>query len=453
MVALSPMTIFSSNAWLVVAATCFGVAALNGRGFLVLAALVAGLLLGTWRGAGERLHLMEYQAYYGHIITLRGRIAEDASLGAGGLQQVKLNNVAIQDKNLHGQVWTSMTSAADVKRGDIITLKGRLGKGFGNLPAALPRARLLSIAHPQPGDIARRIRDWFNDRVRQVIPDPQASLGIGFLTGQRNALPQTLDEQLRLLGLTHIVVASGYNLTVLVSVARRMLAGVSKYLAAFSASTMIASFVMITGLSPSMSRAGLVAGLSLAAWYYGRVIHPLILLPFAAAITVLVNPAYLWGDIGWMLSFASFVGVIVLAPLVQHYFWGSQKPGVFRQILIDTMSAQIVTLPIIAYAFGTYSPLALPANLLILPLIPLTMLLTFVAGIGSICLSGATWIGVPAEWILRYMTTVIDWLGNLPWAQGELAFGVRQIVLSYALLILLLLFLRHQTRHNFRKND
>ena len=151
--------------------------------------------------------------------------------------------------------------------------------------------------------------------MREVVKEPQASLGIGFLTGQRSTLPDSLDEQLRIVGLTHIVVASGYNLTILVRFARRLFVRYSKYWATVSASVMICGFVLVTGFSPSMSRAALVTGLSLAAWYYGRKIHPLVLLLFAAAITVLINPSFLWGDIGWALSFTAFAGVMLLAPL------------------------------------------------------------------------------------------------------------------------------------------
>ena len=99
---------------------------------------------------------------------------------------------------------------------------------------------------------------------------------------------------------------------------------------------MILSFMAMTGFSPSMSRAGLVAGLSLAAWYYGRTIHPLVLLPVAAGTTLLINPQFGWNDLGWQLSFAAFAGVIILAPLLQRYFFGDKEPGVFRQIFGST---------------------------------------------------------------------------------------------------------------------
>lgn len=222
-----------------------------------------------------------------------------------------------------------------------------------------------------------------------------------------------------------------------------------------SAAAMISAFVLITGFSPSMSRAALVAGLSLLVWYFGRRIHPLVLLPVSAAITVLLNPSFIWGDIGWYLSFASFAGILLLAPVVRHALWGERKEiGTFRSIVLETMSAQLATLPIIAFVFGQYSPLALPANLLILPLVPLAMLLTFVAGIGSLILPMMAHIfGFPAYVVLRYMTTITDWLAALPWAQGAIHFGTYALVGGYAMLTLVIIWLWRRTRHSFYRDN
>jgi competence protein ComEC len=450
---LFPAGLFGSVVWLVVACVFCGVVVVGRIGALCILALAAGLLLGLWRGSAELAHLQGYNAYYGQMVTVRGKVTEDTTFDTKGSQRLRIGAVYINGQSLHGHIWSSTPSSAAIKRGDIVTLRGSLSEGFGNLPATMHRAELVRIERPHPGDVARRVRDWFAEGVRQAIPEPEASLGIGFLTGQRSTLPEELDNQLRLLGLTHIVVASGYNLTILVRLARRMAAGVSKYLSTLSASVMIVGFMLVTGLGPSMSRAGLVAGLSLAAWYYGRTIHPLVLLPFAAAVTVLINPTYVWGDLGWYLSFASFVGVIVLAPLIQQYFWGDTKPGVFRQILIDTTAAQLVTLPIIAFAFGEYSPLALVANLLILPLVPLAMLLTFIGGIAGIAIpQAAPWIGGPASGVLQYMTAVVERLAALPWAHGELAVGIPMLVVSYLVLLLGIVFLRRKTAYDFRRH-
>lgn len=428
---------FGDIQWLILACFLFLIVILNRMVTFVLLAVIAGLLTGLWRGTIEQQALSGYQPYYKQQVTLHGKVSEDTVFGPDGSQRIRLKYIEIERQQLPGEVWISTSSKADIKRGDIVTFEGTLNKGFGNLPAAMYRAKLVTAERPVPGDVARRVRDWFAAGVRGSIPEPEASLGVGYLVGQRSTLPEQLDENLRLLGLTHVVVASGYNLTILVRFARRAFARISKYLATLSAGAMIAGFVLVTGLSPSMSRAGLVTGLSLAAWYYGRKIQPMVLLSFAAALTVLVNPSYMWGDLGWYLSFAAFAGVVILAPLL-HFYFSKKRQGAVRQILIETTSAQIVTMPIIAYTFAQYAPLAVPANLLILPLIPLTMVLTFFAGLAGVLVpSFAVLFGLSASTVLYYMTSVTDRLATFPFAHQEVNFGLPALVVSYTSLLLL----------------
>jgi competence protein ComEC len=227
---------------------------------------------------------------------------------------------------------------------------------------------------------------------------------------------------------------------------------VSRFTALAGSGALVYFFLQITGFSPSMARASLIAGISLLAWYYGRKLHPLVLLPFAAALTVAINPSYIWGDIGWLLSFGSFIGVIMLSPLIHTYFWGDKKPGNIRQVFIETMSAVVWTLPLVAYVFGQYSPLSIIANVLILPLIPIAMALTALAGITSIILPvGGAVIAWPAELILSYMTFITKRLAQLPMASVEVKVSLTALVLSYLLLITSMLFLWRRTGYEFRK--
>lgn len=442
-----------SVSWLVLAIILVVVIFWKKATWMILLAFLAGCLIGVQRALPDLQAKIEWQQYIGQIVVLKGRIAEDVTFGKRGDQQIKLSGITIKDRKLSGVVWLSTSSELPLKRGFDAEVKVMLQPGFGNFVASGYRAEIISVQDTHI-DKAREVRDWFADAVRHAIPEPEASLGVGYLVGQRSSLPENLEEWMRVVGLTHIVVASGYNLTILVRFARRTFASISKYLATLSASVMIAGFILVTGFSPSMSRAGLIAGLSLAAWYYGRKFHPLILLPFAAAITVLINPSFLWGDLGWYLSFAAFAGVMLLAPLLQDFFFGSKKPGTVRQIIGETISAQIVTMPIIAFSFGAVSLFALPANLLVLPFVPLAMILVFLAGTLYLGLAVvAPLIALPAYWLLGYMTSIVEYIALLPGAQAEINFGVGALIASYGVIMVLIIMLWHKTKHNFLNDN
>lgn len=446
--------LFSSIEWLLLSIALVAVILWQRYIYLIPLVVIAGLLLGLWRGSLQQTQLKVFEGLYGFSASVSGRVSEDVDVGKQGGLVMRLDRLTINEHRVAGKIWVTLRTTVDIKRGDNVSVGGKIQSGFGNFAGVIYSASLQKVQRPQPGDIARQIRDWFADAVRVAIPEPEASLGIGYLVGQRRALPAELDNALKIAGLTHIVVASGYNLTILVRFARRLFEKISKYLSALASGTMIFIFIAITGMSPSMSRAGLVAGLSLLAWYYGRKFHPLVLLPFAAAVTLLINPSFAWGDLGWQLSFAAFAGVMLLAPLAQAYFFGKQKPGTIRQILGETIAAQIATLPILILAFGQFSNVAVVANLLVLPFVPLAMILTFVAGIGALIAPAfAIIVGYPASWLLSYMTSVAENLAHLSWAQTEIQIHPWQVALMYIIITGVSIYMWYRTKFNLRDSN
>src|SRR5205807_2186671 len=103
---------------------------------------------------------------------------------------------------------------------------------------------------------------------------------------------------------------SGYNLTIIIRGLNRLKLG-SKYQRLILSLAFIAFFVLVTGFSASIVRAAIVSTLSLWAWFYGRKIRAVLLIAFTAALTGLINPFYIWGDLGWYLSFLAFFGVLI----------------------------------------------------------------------------------------------------------------------------------------------
>lgn len=446
-----PLGTFNSSAWLLLGLLFGFIALWRHRVWTIGLMIVAGLCIGLWRGSVQSGALSYYTQLYGRTTTVKGNVSEDTDVNKRGQLVLRLGDIQVNETKLAGKIWVTIANDRRIQRSDRITISGKIQEGFGNFSASMYSARLVAIQRAEPGDIALKIRNWFAENVAKSTNEPQTSLGLGYVVGQRRGLPEELDAALKTAGLTHIVVASGYNLTILVRLARRLFEKISKYLAFLFGAGMILSFIAITGMSPSMSRAGLVAGLALIAWYYGRKFHPLVLLPFSIAITVLINPSYAWGDIGWELSFAAFAGVMILAPLMNAYFFGDKPEKPIGRILVETIAAQVCTLPILLVAFGQISVIAPLANIIILPLVPLAMLLTFVAGLGGIVAPGiAHIIGFPAEIILSYMTQTIQFVGKLPWALQEIQLSSFGGAIFYGLLFLIAVYMWRKTRLNLR---
>ena len=416
--------------------------------------VVCVALLGNSYGGLYRLSDSPFRQWTGSSIELSGTVKEDPSKNQREAT-VYLSDIRVRTESLEGTLWTRVPIRYDIVRGDTVTLTGVVGEGFGTFVATLNNAQIVHIERPVPGDVGRRVREWFSAGARAAIDEPYVSLGLGYLTGQKSALSESLTDALQIAGLTHIVVASGYNLTILVRLARRLFVRHSVFSAFWSAAGMIIAFVSVTGLSPSMTRAGLVSGLSLLAWRYGRRFHPLVLLPFAAMLTVVWQPSYAWGDVGWLLSFSAFFGVMILAPLLQAYFFGRAPPGTLRQVLGETFSAQLATLPVIVVTFGVLSNVAIMANAMIVPLVPLAMLGTFLAGIFGLVLPAdiASFLATPVEWLLGYMVWCAEWWASLPWAQTELTVPWWGIAIYCLLLLAACIHMWRVTKYSLRSSS
>jgi competence protein ComEC len=446
---------FYGSDWLIVSlALAFVGFVRHSRASLVMV-FIAGVSMGLWAGAVQQSELNAYQDVYGTEQSITGRISDDVVVTGGSQNRLTIDQIFINEKSYRGEVWAQMYSGVDMKRGDIVTLRGTVGEGFGVYPASIFSAELVDIARPVRSDVVGTARDSFSQRVTQSIDGPEGLLGVSFLVGQRSLLPSFIQDEFRTLGLVHLVVASGFHLTIVIRFVRRLLSRATKYLATIMSFTVIGVFLLLTGFSTSMTRASLVAGISLLAWYFGRAVHPVVLLLTVAGITAFINPSFVWGDVAWYLSFSAFAGVIILAPLLREYFYGSDKEiNALHYILLATTSAQIATFPIIAYTFGQYSPLALVSNLLILPLVPLAMLLTFVTGVVTYVSSflGGLLGGVTTV-VLSYITFVTGWLVESPWAIGTIEMPLISVALSYVVLTLVIVYLQKVTGLKLRKEN
>jgi competence protein ComEC len=410
--------------------------------------IVAGGLLGIWRGSVEHSALGVYASLLGTKVTMVGTVASDPSYGAKGQRDFRLQHVQLNGRSPPGEIRITTYSQLNARRGDIVQVKGKLYEGFGNYQAAIYFADA-SLVREVHGPI-EALRRTFAAGLYSALPATEASLGIGILIGIKTDLPDDLNAQLKALSLTHIIVASGYNLTILVRVARRLFERRSKYQTALAASMLMAGFVAVTGFSPSMSRATLVSGLSLAAWYYGRRIHPMVLLVLSAAITAGLDPLSLWSDIGWWLSFLAFAGVLIVAPLLQKRIFGAKQPKLIGQIVLETVAAQLLTVPLMVAIFGSPSLLALPANVLIVPLVPLIMLLTGIGGIAGLLLPvAAAYIALPAGWLLSYVIHIVALLAGASWATIQLTISPGVMLAAYAAIGVICVALWRKTKHDF----
>jgi len=411
---------------------------------VVFVAMVIGLNIGLWRGHNVFADLSRYQPLYDRKIEVVGRVSDDAAYSYQGQTEFHITNIRLDDESLIGRIRIRGFGGVGVRRGDVVRVSGKIREGFGNRQGSISYANIELLS--RQASVVEDIRAKFFAGVNTALPEPNASLGLGFLVGLRTLLPDQLLDQLSATGLTHIVAVSGYNLTILVRLMRRLFAKKSVYLSVATSAALIIGFLLVTGLSPSISRAAVVSGFALTAWYYGRRIKPILLILLSAVITAMINPFYAWYDIGWYLSFSAFFGVLVLAPLFTKRYLKT-RPKLLGQVVIETISAQIMALPIIAVIFGELSMISISDTALIVRVPPTEMILTIFAGLGGMfgpLIAG--WISWPANLILTFMTDLVSLMAAVPWALKEVNLNWLIVSLFYGLVLFVAIVIRSKLK-------
>lgn len=273
----------------------------------------------------------------------------------------------------------------------------------------------------------------FLDKIEEIIPDPGSSLLGGLLLGTKQSLGENLQQDFINTGLIHIVVLSGYNVTIIAEAILRTLAFMPQVFSVSLGAVSIVFFAVMTGAGATIVRASIMAILALIARSTGNSYNITRALVFSGALMVLHNPYILYFDISFQLSFMATIGLIYLSPVFKQYFkWLPSKWGL-QDIASATIATQVFVLPFILFKMGTLSLIAPITNMIVLPFIPATMLFGFMTGILSFVSEIlATPFAFVSHVLLSFEIKVVEVFGGLSFSVIEMQnFSVIFVIVIY----------------------
>lgn len=295
-------------------------------------------------------------------------------------------------------------------------------------------------------------REKSEEKISTTIPEPGAALANGLLFGGDDRLSKDMQEKFSKTGMTHIVAVSGFNVTIIAEylIFLGIFLGLWRKQAFYFAVFGIILFVVMIGLPSSAIRAGIMGTLLLWAMKNGRIANSENAIVFAASIMLFLNPLLLRWDIGFQLSFLAALGIIFLGSFWEEVFVRKFRAFGLTEIMLLTVSAQIFVLPIILFNFKIFSAVSLLANMLVLPIIPITMLLVFLTVVFGFIFEP---LSIVFAWIshipLKYEVWVIEWLSGFSWASTEVEnFSWQWVLAWYALLSIAVFFVKRYQRKN-----
>ncbi len=257
------------------------------------------------------------------------------------------------------------------------------------------------------------IRGFFISSFRKVLPFDKAAFMSGLVLGETAEFSDEFKEKLRATGTSHLVALSGYNIAIIASTVSSLLGlwWFTKRFTFAGSTLLIFAFVLMTGGEASVVRAAIMGFLVLLADKLRRVYYFRNAVAFTALAMVVVNPKVLALDIGFQLSFMALIGITYLKPWLEKRLKWEGRAGIinWRQNLLTTSAAQVAVLPVILYHFGTFSPIGVLANVLILEFIPLTMSFGFFIAFAALISAPLAWIiSWPASILMGYELGVIN---------------------------------------------
>lgn len=226
---------------------------------------------------------------------------------------------------------------------------------------------------------------WFSDiktglenNFQKIYPEPYASIVSGMTIGSAPNLPDFVDKRFKETGLTHILVVSGSNITLVLGLLFFLLKGLhKKYQIIFAGSGAIL-YTLLIGLDPPALRALFMGILGLGAIILGRDFSAERILFIFGLLSLTINPYSIY-DAGFLLSFFATLGIILFSQIFIF-----KEKNVFKEVLVSTVAASIFTVPVTIYYFDSFSIFGLFYNLIVLPLVPfvtiygfLTLLVSF----------------------------------------------------------------------------
>lgn len=297
-----------------------------------------------------------------------------------------------------------------------------------------------TFAHPlKHGAIA--LKKWFLSGLTFVLPEPSAGLAGGITAGDKRGLGPELSKDFQVVGLTHIIVLSGYNIMVVVFALSWVFAkaGLSRRGEACAGIGIAVLFAFMTGLASASVRAALMASISIIGKATGRVYLAGRALALVALFMLLWNPYLLVFDVGFQLSVVATWGLIALSPVLGAYLGFVTERFGLKEILAATLSTQLAVLPLLLYQSGELGVLSLLANMLVLVAVPWAMLFSAIAGVsGAIGGFLALPLALPAHALLSYIVFIAETLASLPFASVSIpAFSAWWLLPVYGALALL----------------
>jgi competence protein ComEC len=270
-------------------------------------------------------------------------------------------------------------------------------------------------------------REFCDGQFARYLEEPYRTLISGILFGGSSGFTAEWKHVFRSTGTMHIIAVSGANVAFVVNWIEWGLKKTIAYprMRFYAALISIGGYVLMTGAPASVVRAGIMAFVMHVGPLIGRRAYALHALAFAAALMVIINPT-IAKDIGFQFSCLATLGLIMFeAPEAK-----------FAGMVSETIAATLCIFPLEIYYFKMASIIALIANIVVAPFIPMLMILGGILLVLSLGPSIAPYMFAQlVEYGARIMLRILATIADIPGSAASLAASFSFVIIWYIVLV------------------
>ena len=295
------------------------------------------------------------------------------------------------------------------------------------------------------------LRSKLLERFRE--PLVWGGLASALLLGVRDDLEINLLTDFRNSGCAHILALSGMHLAVISAVlAFLFMRPLGLRRSSLLGAVFIVIYVFVAGSQPSLVRSAImyIIGALCVCGFLKRKALSLLGMAF---IIQLIFQSDTGISLSFILSYLALLGILTIGETFHDLFRG-RLPEVLSRILSTSLGAFILTMPVVAYYFGSIKPVGIIAGLLVIPLSSLFMILALTA-LALSFLPLPLWIffDLVLTGVYRLLELLVSQAGRVPGFSVSNPVPVLVFTILFWLLILFLIKLDHAHRNSVASFD
>ncbi|MDA3839192.1 MAG: ComEC/Rec2 family competence protein [Candidatus Delongbacteria bacterium] len=412
------------------------------------------------------------EQYDNKNITIKGTIKEHKNFRFNSISVIQAGDFYIGDENIKLPIAISAFSnkSNEYMKNDSIVISGKFQRykknknlyekdeiniarnnkisGFMLSPKIMSHKSKFSIS-----TVIFNIRSWiinvFNDR----LSFKSANFMNAIIIGSRESLEKGTIKEFSESGTIHLLAVSGLHVgfLLLILIFFKSIFGYRINIHLVVVTTVLVSYILLTGSSPSVIRAGIMSIIALLSFPMKRKIKILDVIATAGIFSLIIDPNQIF-KLGFILSFTAVLSLVIIynfivkQTLVNDIILKAGKGSFIIKGIIVSISASIGTLPIVLYYFGKFNVFSIFANVILIPITGFNYLLGIILIFINKVYILSDFVAFIIDTTVKIMLEIILFVSNINFMKIVYKINITELVVLLSLIVIIFIIRSHQVK-------